>query len=177
MASAWSTSKRLHPFGRRSTDACWPGISASIVSRQPSMIPGYFLSSVILRRQTRRSREIAQSFTPAAISNRTALNSSAERNWTPPHLGDAFKLEGTADKFVRSSSGTISTLRAWRNGIRAGFRCPCSKEREGSSPSARTLSVEALAQFRGYFEICSKPSICVCGHNFDLLRVSIWHAA
>ena len=29
-------------------------------------------------------------------------------------------------------------LRAWRNGSRAGFRCPCSKERVGSSPSART---------------------------------------
>jgi hypothetical protein len=34
----------------------------------------------------------------------------------------------------------MATPRAWRNGKRAGFRCPCSKELVGSSPSARTVS-------------------------------------
>lgn len=39
--------------------------------------------------------------------------------------------------------GILGGLRAWRNGRRAVFRCPCSKERGGSSPSARTFCGES----------------------------------
>lgn len=45
--------------------------------------------------------------------------------------------------------GTIGTLRAWRNGRRAVFRCPCSKERGGSSPSARTHTVSRVVDPKG----------------------------
>ena len=39
----------------------------------------------------------------------------------------------------RKESGTLVGLRAWRNGIGADFRCRCSREREGSSPSAAPM--------------------------------------
>ena len=63
---------------------------------------------------------------------------------------------GKARPHCRQVFGTpsdkIGTLRAWRNGIRAGFRCRCSKEHEGSTPSARTPVLRVFTQVRGPFQ-------------------------
>jgi hypothetical protein len=48
--------------------------------------------------------------------------------------------------------------RAWRNGKRAGFRCRCSRELEGSSPSVRTDFVALFAQVRGSFHAPATPT-------------------
>ena len=73
------------------------------------------------------------------ISRCTVSNSSIQRTTPLPVVSDEAKLGETADRFEDWSDGTI----AWQCGRgeignRAGFRCPCSKELEGSSPSART---------------------------------------
>jgi hypothetical protein len=43
-------------------------------------------------------------------------------------------------------------------GLRAGFRCPCSEEHEGSSPSARTITARMFTQVNKHFHGCCEPS-------------------
>lgn len=51
----------------------------------------------------------------------------------------AANVEGATDRCIEHRGGTIAEhAGVAKLGNRAGFRCPCSKELEGSSPSART---------------------------------------
>ena len=100
-------------------------------------------------------RAIAQSFIPAAISRCTVSNSSIQRTTPFPVVSDEAKLRETADRFEDWSDGTIARhCGRGEIGNRAGFRCPCSKELEGSSPSARTDAVVAFALLDCAFCIC-----------------------
>jgi hypothetical protein len=75
---------------------------------------------------------------PDAARCRTRLQTASPR---PPL--DASNVESTTDR-LDARAGTIGALRAWRNGSRAGFRCPCSKERGGSNPPARTILIPCV---------------------------------
>lgn len=83
------------------------------------------------------SRAIAQSFIPDAMSRCTSSTCSTDLVTNRSPFAET-KLGAESDilRLVRSPP-----LRAWRNGRRAVFRCPCSKERGGSNPPARTQNV------------------------------------
>ena|ERR1700758_3229748 len=105
-------------------------------------------------RGTLISREIAQSLTPAAMRLLGASNFSADHTNTRLSLGDASKLCGATDNVVAENGYDRHAAGVAKLVIRAGFRCPCSKEHEGSSPSARTNAARAYGQVKIYFSVC-----------------------
>jgi hypothetical protein len=54
-------------------------------------------------------------------------------------------------------------------GNRAGFRCPCSKELEGSSPSARTHAAAVFSLVDGGFHVCQLTLGTLSGHMLGTL--------
>jgi hypothetical protein len=81
-----------------------------------------------------------------------------------PHAGcpsrrDQPKLRDTADRLGDWRNGTIARqCGRGETGNRAGFRCPCSRELEGSSPSARTDALAVFAQVDSGFHVrCDAP--------------------
>ena len=87
------------------------------------------------------------------------------------HLGEFWSLTNRggrprcrpADGRPRPFRLEFPRLRAWRNGRRDGFRCHCSKERVGSSPSART----ELVVWNALFNALNRCLRAAPGHALD----------
>jgi hypothetical protein len=87
-------------------------------------------------RSAARSRSRSHRPRSAVARFRTLLYSARCLSLVIP---DEAKLRETADSFEDWGDGTIAGhCGRGEIGNRAGFRCPCSKELEGSNPSART---------------------------------------
>ena len=120
-------------------------------------------------RGTPISREIAQSLTAAAMRLLGASNFSADHTNTRLSLGDASKLCGATDNVVAENGYDRHAAGVAKLVIRAGFRCPCSKELEGSSPSARTDAMVVFTQVDGGFHVRRGPSWARGGHILGTL--------
>jgi hypothetical protein len=203
-----------------------------MASRHRPIIPGYFLSSVILRRipaeivrHTRRpSTGRADSYTRAQEGRRShgccrlrraspsvesaggiaspALciaecrslvqlrsHSHQQRRAAAqfellcgphavcPSRRDQPKLRDTADRLGDWRNGTIARqCGRGETGNRAGFRCPCSRELEGSSPSARTDPVAVFAQVDSGFHVRATPLGHAVGTFWAHFPVGTGHA-
>jgi hypothetical protein len=111
------------------------------------------------------SRAIAQSFMPVAMRRWTSLNSSA----TSRHQ----RRKGDRQFGVRTKRYDWRRRGRDEIGKHAGFRCPCSKEFVGSSPTARTSSGLVLGLFCPYFAHghTLRPSTSMALHSPSPSRV------
>jgi hypothetical protein len=85
-----------------------------------------------------------------------------------PFRRDEPRLGETADRLPVSGAVRLLGAGVVKLGKHAGFRCPCSQELEGSSPSARTLTMEAFAQLNAIFTLAvrrrERPVSAFCAH-------------
>ena len=125
--------------GRRSPGCCRlrrasPSVESAGGIASPALCIAECRSLVQLRSHSHQQRRAAAQFEllcgPHAVC---------------PSRRDQPKLRDTADRLGDWRNGTIARqCGRGETGNRAGFRCPCSRELEGSSPSARTLHSPAL---------------------------------
>lgn len=102
--------------------------------------------------------QISRSFMPAAIKPWTVSNSSADRTCAPLTLVPRPTQEGPPTVILVSRAVLSATRGRDETGRHDGFRCHCSKERVGSSPSARTTQLSSRAEIAATVAVRRVPT-------------------